>query len=212
MNRLILCLALIIIAVSFLNASYNCNDFEKVFPSPPGESTATIKRPMVEGATYFFQSYGAANYLLAEGEASDNGFFDLNSSSSYLNEAISKLEISRDKYNEAYQLASALNYIDLRITQLKSFDYSKYATENNLNLEIMDQVSKILSKGDVRGFYKKNIDNVEKILDTLYVIKSDLLKGQKPTTKTYWGLIRQYSDALLFGNYATAAAQEAFNN
>ena len=200
------------INISFLNASFCANDFEKVFPTSQTESGSNnLKNGMIDGATLFLQSYAVANLLLSVGEASDKGYFDLNASVLHVNEAISKLEQSKTKYNDAYKLALSSEYIDLRITQLKNFDYSKYATENNLNSEIMSQVSKILTKGDVRGFYKQNIENVDSILSALYSVQNYLNDNQKPPAESYWALIRLYSDALLFGNYATAAAREAFN-
>jgi hypothetical protein len=74
----------------------------------------------------------------------------------------------------------------------------------------MGQVAAYLKKGDVKGYYKKNIENIDLILSKLYAIRGQLNISTRPETTLYWDLLRLYSHNLLFGNYATAYAKKAF--
>ena len=74
----VLKVSLIVIFTLFLlnslNAAISGNDISEVYPpDPQGDrgSGNQIEGLMIEGASLFFQSYGAANLLLSEGELFD---------------------------------------------------------------------------------------------------------------------------------------------
>ena len=205
-------LLMIFSASQYLSGSLCLNDFEKVFPSAESAdgSNYSLKNSMIDASTLFLQSFASANMVLGEGELADKGFFNIDNSLSFTNETIQKLEQARYKYNEAYKTAKTLNYVTAKIDQLKRFDYSKFAENSKLNPAIMNSVSGYLLAGDVVGLYKKNIDNIDSILIVLNAIKTKLEAGTQPDVTEYWDLLRKYSENLLFGNYATSAAREAF--
>jgi len=205
-------LLFILSASQYLSGALCLNDFEKVFPSTESAdgSNYSLKNSMIDASALFLQSFASANMVLGEGELADKGFFNIDNSLSFANETIQKLEQARYKYNEAYKTAKTLNYVNAKIDQLKRFDYTKFAENSKLNPAIMNSVSGYLSSGDVVGLYKKNIDNIDSILIVLNAIKAKLEAGTQPDVTEYWDLLRKYSENLLFGNYATSAAREAF--
>lgn len=204
--------AVLLALVICQNVSEACvyvNDWEEVFTKP---AKVAIGDEVVMGSANFFQSYSAAMLVLYEREIAEKDFFDAEKSLNYVETAISKLEAARNYYNNALNLALATDYAQDRIDQLKSFDYSKFCSENNLNIPIMEEVKQYLSKGDVIGLYKKNIENVTAILSNLYKIRESLKGGTRPDLSTYSDLIRTYSTTVLFGNYSTACGQQIFTN
>ena len=211
-TTLIFLFLLVFVIFQGLEASICLNDFDKVFPSTESAdgSNYSLKNSMIDASAIFLQSFASANMMLGEGELADKGFFNVDNSLSFTNETIQRLELARYKYNEAYKTAKTLNYVNARIDQLKRFDYTKFAENSKLNPAIMNSVSGYLSSGDVTGLYKKNIDNIDSILIVLNAMKAKLEAGTQPDIAEYWDLLRKYSENLLFGNYATSAAREAF--
>ena len=206
---------LLLFMAAYLNAGICLNNIDDVFPPPPvteGGSSSSIKELMIEGASYFMQSYASATLLMYEYEIGEKGYFNFTSSLNHVSEAIEKLEAARKKYSEALDLAVYREYISEKVTQLKTFDYSNHANDEGLNSEMATKVAGYLSKGDVRGIYTKNLNYIDSIMTTLNSIKNNLTEGVKPQIELYWTLTRSFSDTMMFGNYATAAAKKAFAN
>jgi hypothetical protein len=209
----IICVSFLFLVSSPLKGAISGNDISGAFPPASADSESTVgqlETMMIDGASLFFQSYGAANLLLSEGELFEKGDFTASSSLSYVEEALYKLELSKKKYEEVYRLTQNMDYVETKVTQLKNFNYVKFATENDLNIEIMDEVAGFLKKGDVKGYYRKNLDNIELILSKLGSIKSQLNSGVKPEITLFWEILRLYSYNSLLGNYSTVVAREAF--
>lgn len=198
-----------------LNAGICLNNIDDVFPPPPvteESSSSSIKELMIEGASFFMQSYASATLLMYEYEIGEKGYFNFTSSINHVSEAIEKLEAARKKYSEALNQALYREYIAEKVSKLKSFDYTKHASDEGLNSDMATKVAGYLSKGDVRGIYTKNLNYIDSIIATLKSIKNNLTEGVKPQIELYWTLTRSYSDTMMFGNYATAAAKKAFAN
>ncbi len=213
---LILILAFILISPNYISSVIAVNDIEGVFPPPPTDGELlgnpyTIKDYVIDATASLLMSQSSASLLLSEVEKSEKSTFDFSNSISCVNDAISKLEVSRDNYIAVLQTVNSLEYIEERINQLKVFNYQKYAIEHDLNVETMQEVAKFLSKGDIKGFYKYNSDSIQALLATLLDIREDLERGVKPNLSAFWEILRGYSETLMFGNYATACAREAFN-
>jgi hypothetical protein len=62
------------------------------------------------------------------------------------------------------------------------------------------------------GIYQKNIANIVGILDSLYFIRDQVKSGNKPDITVVWKLLQQYSEAALFGNYATMMGTTILGN
>lgn len=209
------------ILVVFMSISLNgviaVNHLEEVFPEPPtGESalqkiTNSVSELIIDATSFLIRSHSSANLLLNEMEKSEKGYFDSFSSTIYINDAIRLLKLSRENYFSVIERVKDLDYIEEKINCLKTFDYIKYAKDHNLIIEIMEQVEEYFLKGDVKGFYWKNLENIDSILSLFYSIRYQLNSGIKPEIQLYWQLLRLYSNTMLFGNYATASAKEAFS-
>jgi hypothetical protein len=150
--------------------------------------------------------------VLYEREIAEKDFFNVEKSLNHVETAISKLEAAQENYNKALNMALTTEYAQDRIDQLKSFNYGKYCSDNKLNNPIMEEVKQYLSKGDVIGLYRKNIENVAAILSNLYKIRESLKGGSRPDLSIYSDLIRLYSTTLLFGNYSTSCGQKVFTD
>ncbi len=75
--------------------------------------------------------------------------------------------------------------------------------ENGLSMEMMGEVSAFLARGNVLGFYRRHVRNLQTLLDTLTLIKGDLLAGRRSENQVLWSLLQQYNHTMLFGNYAS---------
>ena len=209
MKKLTICILLLLFVVLSPNIGWTCvymNDYEFSF-QPPGNGA--IAEEMIDGSASFLQSYSAALMVLYEREKAEKGLPQENSSY-YLDSAIAKLELSRNHYNKAITLATKTEYVQFRIDQLKNFDYNKYCSENKLNNLLMEELKQYLVKGDVIGIYRKNLENVETALSILYELREALKTSENPDISIYWNVIRSFSKTILFGNYATSAAKQAF--
>ena len=216
MSRNFIVLFLIVIFISSFSNLFGVvglNDLEEVFPpSAPGESTSDndIRSMMIDGASFFLESYAATNLLLKEFELAEKGAFNFEASNTNISNAISKLEQARKKYDDALNIAQSLNYLESKANQLKSFNYMKFAADNELIFGVMEQVEQYLIVSDVKGIYRKNLKTIDLILTNLYSMKEKMDIGVKPDVKSFWTILRLYSYNLLFGNYATSVVREAF--
>jgi hypothetical protein len=210
MKKSIILIILFFVTLMFQNVATACvylNDFEKSFPQP---DSIVIGSEMIDGSANFLESYSAAMLVLYERERGDKDFFDIEKSLGNLDIAIFKLEQSKNNYSTAHMLGTKNVYVRYRIDQLKNFNYNTFCSENKLNILLMEEVTQLLSKGDVIGIYRKNLENVDALLNILYELKGVLKSGNKPDISLYWEMLRLYSHTILFGNYATSAAQQAF--
>lgn len=189
-----------IAALTYLNAFVAHNDIPPVFG--PGEAR-TMEDMTIEGTSDFLQSNADVFMLLSEVEIGYGGNFQFNRGIELTEAAISKLERSRQKYLELIGRAESASYVPEMISALKKFDYRKFVDSNGLNQQIMAVVKDYLTKGDVRGLYKRHVDSIDSILKQLYDIRTHLTEGNLPAIDAFWSLLQQYSEALLVGNYAT---------
>jgi hypothetical protein len=67
----------------------------------------------------------------------------------------------------------------------------------------MNEISAFLAEGNVLGFYRHHARSLQSLLDTLLAIKVDLLAGRLSPNQVPWSLLQQYSNTMIFGNYAS---------
>ena len=67
----------------------------------------------------------------------------------------------------------------------------------------MSKVSAYLGRGNVLGFYRRHVLNLQNLLGTLQSIRADLLQGKLSENRLLWSLLQQYSNTMIFGNYAS---------
>jgi hypothetical protein len=179
--------------------------------SPTAEKSS-IEDNIIAGATYFLASKANADLLLMEYEKASNQKLDMASSLSCATAAIGKLETAREKYILARDIGKRIGYIEYKCAWFKNFDYDRFINERNLIPSIADKVRGYLNNMDIVGLYTENINNIEAILKTLKEIEGNLKQNRKPAIGLIWGLLRQYSGAALFGNYATLLGTEVLKS
>ena len=183
------------------------NDLIGAFPE--GQDRAQIENHVIEGATHFFISKAHADLLFKEYEQSATAELNKSQAAAHADNALAELKLALDNYHHAADIAGRIGYVQDKRQHFKDFDYSQLAEHLNLDRHIAGQVESYLSRGDIVGIYQKNIDNLEALAVTLGQIRDTLKSGGEPGIQTVWTLVRQYSETLLFGNYATMMGTSA---
>ena len=205
MKKLFLCLS-ILIAI-FSTHTYGIlygNDIKDAFPIGVQKE---LDGYLTSGASNFLLSESQAMLLLNEYEISDNGF-NIQVSLDYAKKALSLIEVSKTGFLNAKTLGIKAGVDGQKAIVLKSVSYDTITT--GMNSIVAEKLLKYFKSGDVIGIYSENLDNISKIQETLTYIISILEQGKKPGLDTYWKLYQQYSEAALFGNYATVIGRTVF--
>ncbi len=183
------------------------NDTDPVFQGPERGSISDL---LVNGAVGFIDSKCEVLLLLREYEISANESFSITNAILRTETALNKLEEARKYYSDALKIGEACGYVKTYRDMLIAFDYDAYISEEKLNSEIANSVSFYLKRGDVLGLYRKNIDNIDELIEILKNIKSTLSNNAKPDITVFWSLLQKFSISKLFGNYATVLSIRAF--
>ncbi len=206
----LLVLSFILILAASLHGLMFFNDLVCAFNE--GAEKMQIENYVVEGSVHFFISKSHADLLLKEYEQSAITDLDKTQALVHVENAIAELQTSRSKYQSAVDTGSRIGYIQLKLHWFKSFNYGAFASEHKLNGIIADDVSGYLSRGDIVGIYRQNLKRLDEISDTLFQIRTILKNGEKPAVPVLWNLVHQYSETLLFGNYATMMGNSVLGN
>jgi hypothetical protein len=180
------------------------NDIIDPFPDPERK---LMEGYHVSGASFFLQSQSVACLLLNEYEISSTSF-DFPAATGYVKKAIFLLEAALNEYQKSKTLGIKCGVDLQKTTTLKGFDYSSITS--GMVPDIAGKVVKYFENGDILGIYQENVTNISNILESLQYIKSQLEQGKKPGVEYFWKLYQQYSEAALFGNYATIIGRSAF--
>jgi hypothetical protein len=183
------------------------NDTDPIFQGPERGSISDL---LVNGAVGFIDSNCEALLLLREYEISSNAPFSIANALLRTENALNKLEESRKSFSDALKLGETCGYVKTYRDMLIAFDYDAYIREEKLNSEIANSVACYLKKGDVLGMYRKNIDNIDELIETLKNIQSILRNNAKPDISIFWRLLQKYSISKLYGNYMTVLSIRAF--
>lgn len=200
MKKLLVITLIITLSVGLRGLLFH-NDLIGAFPE--GVDRIQIENHVVEGSVRFFMSKAHADLLFKEYEQSSVADLDKTQSLTHVENAIAELQQSIDNYQNAADTGARIGYHQARRQWFTSFDFGKFSDEHKLNRGIADEVSAYLSKGDIVGVYRRNIDLLNQIAATLRQIRDTLKKGDTPSVSLLWTLVRQYSETLLFGNYTT---------
>lgn len=169
----------------------------------PGSEKVEIEQDMISAATLYLASKANADLFLMEYERASNSDLDFASALNYAHAALANLEKARAKYARARDLGIKIGYLEYKRQWFQNYNYSKAASDRNMNAVLAAKVSTYLINMDILGIYSENIANVDKIMKTLDEVKGNLEKAQIPPIEVVWRLLNEYSDATLFGNYAT---------
>ncbi len=198
--KLLVGIALISISIVCLNAVIVFNDPITPFPR---KSSIQIGDQITDSASELLQSAAEAFMFLNEIEIAEKSGLNVNSALQHVDMAAAGVERTMNIFKNIIIEGSEAGYDQRRIRKLKQFSYEEFAKDNGLSWETMSQVSAFLSRGNVLGFYRRHTRNLQTLLNTLKLIKKDLLAGKRSENRVLWSLLQQYNSTLMFGNYAS---------
>jgi hypothetical protein len=169
----------------------------------PGRTSTQVGDMITEGASELLQSAADAFLFLNEVEVAERDGLNVNAALQRVDLAAARVEQALRLFREIIIAGREAGYEPRRIGKLRDFDYTRFAAENGLNREVMGEVSTLLGKGNVLGFYYRHAGNLQELLGTLQRIRADLLAGRRSDNGVLWTLLQQYNKTLLFGNYAS---------
>jgi len=198
--RLMMGLVLIGISIAYLNAVIAFNDPLSPFPA---RTSVQVGDMITDSASELLQSASEAFLFLNEVEIAGKNGLNVGSALQRVDMAAARVEQALNLFRNIIALGHEAGYEKNRIGKLMDFSYGQFARDNGLSEETMNEVSAYLAKGNVLGFYRRHARNLQKLLNTLQLIKTDLLAGKLSENQVLWSLLQQYSSTMMFGNYAS---------
>lgn len=205
-NLTLFLLAIFFVMSSALNAVIWVNDIVSVFPE---EKAAGIETLVTEGSALYFKANADIMNFCAGIEIAPTAEYECSGALSLVQSAQGYLKESREKYLQAAQTGIAAGYVQSKRTQLISFDFDRFAEEQELNGVVKERVKGYLANGDVTGFYQATADGLEELTGLLEDIEKSLQSKTKPQIPLVWKLLQKLSELTLFGNLGTVMAQTA---
>lgn len=200
MVKLVLLLTIIAVSIVYLHGFWTVNDPYSPFPK---KASYDIGNLITDSASELLQSASEAFLFMNEVEIAGSNGLNVNAALQRVDLAAARIEHAQKIFKDIILMGREAGYDAKRIGKLKVFNYGLYAKENGLNREIMTQVAAYLGKGNILGFYGRHVANLQKLLNTLNRIKSDLLAGKLSENRVLWSLLQQYSVTMMVGNYAS---------
>ena len=198
--RLMMGLVLIGISIAYLNAVMVLNDPESPFR---GKTSVQVGDMITDSASELLQSASEAFLFLNEVEIAGKNGLNVGSALQRVDMAAARVEQALNLFKNIIAVGHEAGYENNRIGKLRDFSYGQFAKDNGLSEAIMGEVSAYLANGNVLGFYRRHARNLQKLLNTLQLIKTDLLAGKLSENQVLWSLLQQYSSTMMFGNYAS---------
>jgi len=193
-------IVLVFVTILYLNAVIVFNDPISPFPA---KTSIQVGDMITESASELLQSAAEAFLFLNEIEIAEKGYFNFPTALQRVDMAAARVDQAMRLFREIIITGSEAGYEPRRIGKLRDFPYDSFARENGLSVETMGEVSGYLSNGNVLGFYRRHVRNLQILSNTLLSIKRDLLAGKRPDNQILWSLLQQYNKTMMFGNYAT---------
>lgn len=165
------------------------------------ESQQILEEEILFGASSFLNSYSAILNFFQRIELRKIEQLNFDELRMFVDQAVLKMENSRDAYLRLNQKAAKASYNLKVINRLVIFDFGNFQNERELNTERFSEVRSFLSQGDVRGVYNKILIDSVSILTCLYGVKNTVDSGIVPDTRVLWKLNRLYLKMITFGQY-----------
>ncbi len=198
--KLMLGVVLIAVTIVGLNAVMVLNDPDAPFV---GKTSIQIGDMITDSASELLQSAAEAFLFLNEVEIAGRNGLNVNAALQRVDMATARVQQALNLFREIIVSGREAGYEKNRLAKLQSFSYDQFARENGLSTEEMSKVSAYLGRGNVLGFYRRHALNLQNLLGTLQSIRADLLQGKLSENRVLWSLLQQYSNTMIFGNYAS---------
>jgi hypothetical protein len=196
----VLALAIVGLTIVGLDAVIVFNDPLSPFRGP---ASAQVGDLITDSASELLQSAAEAFLFLNEVEIAEKNGLNVHAALQRVDMAAARVEQALRLFNDIIAVGNEAGYEENRIAKLREFAYENFARENGLSAETMSEVSSYLAKGNVLGFYRRHVRNLQGLLKALNAIKDKLLAGQLSSHEALWSLLQQYNHTLMFGNYAS---------
>ncbi len=200
MIKLVMGMVLIGISIVCLNAVIVGNDPYSPFPA---KTSVQVGDMITDSASELLQSASEAFLFLNEVEIAGKNGLNIGAALQRVDLAAAKVEQALNLFKDIIAVGSEAGYEKNRIGKLRDFSYEQFARDNGLSEETMKDVSTYLGRGNVLGFYRRHSRNLQTLLNTLQIIKTDLLAGKLSENQVLWSLLQQYNNTMMFGNYAS---------
>lgn len=164
-------------------------------------SILILRAYIVESAGHFLNSHSDFQKLLNYVEMADTKGIEYSDLKVILYNTIESMEKAKAAYYNLKALSNKIPYNQKMIIQLKIFDYNGFQVKCELIESIFVKLKTLLVKGDIAGFDKAVIANMDNILCKLYEIKASVDKDQFPEITLLWRANQAYSEAQLFAQY-----------
>jgi len=198
---LALVLAVLALTPSSLQAAWVGNDLE----GSGGEKSSQTEGFIIDGASYFLQSYADILLILNESEIGLKNGIHGERVFQLVETARDKLETAIKQYSLALALIKKTVFSETWLQTLKTFDYEGLAAARHLHPDVMQQVSAFLSNCDVVGLYQRLLDNMKKLQTQLQEMAKNAPNGILPGMEQLRTLYQLYSDSMLLGYYTSLA-------
>ncbi|MCP5050014.1 MAG: hypothetical protein GY940_22795, partial [bacterium] len=153
-----------------------------------GEQQLSLREYLINGAGYFLDSYSDTLSFLKYIEVSELTGTDLGEMQVRINSAVLNMEQADDSYINLRDIAAVSSYNQSVVGALRTFPYTQYRMDNNLNKPVFKKVQNYLQSGDVKGAYCRMQQDTRGILKLLNTIKSAVDAGQIPEAPSFWKL------------------------
>lgn len=162
---------------------------------------SSMNQFVVEGASYFLKSHSSYLDLLGKIEISEIESVPIGVMIETADSAIRNMEDTIVAYDKLQLWAAATPYNPDIIKLLKTFNYTKFLQDNDLNPALFWKVRDYLKDGDVCGIYDKMLEDSQRILAMLGKIEAGLVSGTIPKNYSLWRLNQEYLESLIFDQY-----------
>ncbi len=158
---------------------------------------------VVTGTSKFLSANADVSLLLTEVELAEERDFDVDFALRMTESAIDKLRQAQACYAEGSSIGKKVPVALKLVYKYKAFDYRGFALDKGLNTVVVDELEGFMKRGDFMGVLDKSIGDIDEIIAILEAVRSRLLEGVKPDVSLFRSLYHRYSEAGLFGCYAT---------
>ncbi len=163
---------------------------------------AGVNEYTFKGGTYFLEAYSnvIAYLKVVENEATEK--LDTTEVQLYLDNALENVKLARDTFSQLKEEMLTASYNMISVKMLKNMDYIAFRVSISADKETFNQVSFYLKRADIPGLIGKMVSDMDAMMRTLKQLKLKIPMGIIASLPLSWELNRQFSESLMFGQYA----------
>ena len=165
---------------------------------------------IIQGAAYYIRAAGSYQAYLEQVEDRDNQGMDLQTLSSIIAKVSQNLQAATGQYKLLTDRAAKTPYNPDILEKLSVLDFQALGQQKQMNPVILASVKQFLEKGDITGLLKKTAHDLDRLLEAVELLETDIAAGNIPTLENTWKINETFAEMTLFGSY-TARVFAAVN-